>query len=254
MVALYGRIGQGKTTFLKLLGRSMLLQSGAGDGVAYFPTHVRSLFVSNRPIFFHGTLVENLCWGSTHRSVEESIKRTKRVCRAVGLGPEILAGLESKEAGWMDCLTAGQQQLICVARALMFDPELLCLQRPTITLGHAASHKVLKALRNYVDQRGLFVSLLRGKKCLRWPHTVIMTLCTPRRELAGIVDHIFVVWKEKIEDFTDRTIEELDKVLHVDFGEDSDSDQGAQLMQSSKSEASQLPACARIGSGESEAS
>ncbi len=151
-VALVGRTGAGKSTIMKLAARfydpteGQVLVDGH-DLRELDPTAYRQQlgYVPQEPFLFTGTIRENVAYGRPDATDVE----VERVCREVGL------------AGWVDAqpdgyhtalaergrsLSAGQRQLVCLARALLVDPAILLLDEATATLDLAAEAIVTRAI------------------------------------------------------------------------------------------------------------
>ncbi|MFD6893380.1 ABC transporter ATP-binding protein [Rhodococcus sp. NPDC060086] len=150
-VALVGRTGAGKSTIVKLLARFYDPTSGSVrvDGTDLreyrLPEYRGRLgVVPQEAHLFTGTVASNIAYGrpDADRSDIES------AARAVG-ALDMIAGLDGgmlypvRERG--QGLSAGQRQLIALARAELVDPDLLLLDEATATLDPATEQAVLEA-------------------------------------------------------------------------------------------------------------
>jgi ATP-binding cassette subfamily B protein len=151
-VALVGRTGAGKSTMMKLAARfydpteGRVLVDGH-DLRDLDPTAYRQQlgYVPQEPFLFSGTIRDNVAYGRSDASDAE----VDRVCREVGLTPWIDTlpdgyNTELSERG--RSLSAGQRQLVCLARALLVDPAILLLDEATATLDLAAEAVVTRAI------------------------------------------------------------------------------------------------------------
>ena len=151
-VALVGRTGAGKSTLMKLAARfhdpteGRVLVDGH-DLRDLDPTAYRQQlgYVPQEPFLFTGTIHDNVGYGrpdATDAEIDE-------VCREVGLAtwvdtlPDGYA-TELTERG--RSLSAGQRQLVCLARALLVDPAILLLDEATATLDLSAEAVVTRAI------------------------------------------------------------------------------------------------------------
>jgi putative spermidine/putrescine transport system ATP-binding protein len=129
-ITLLGPSGSGKTTTLMMLAGFEAPTSGeiflSGQPVTRIPPHRRNIGVvfQNYALFPHMTVAENVAFPlSVRRRSKEEIKR--RVERTLDLVR--LAGYGNRRPAQ---LSGGQQQRIALARALVFDPDLVLMDEP----------------------------------------------------------------------------------------------------------------------------
>jgi ATP-binding cassette subfamily B protein len=151
-VALVGRTGAGKSTMMKLAARFYDPTDGTvlidGQDVRSFdPVDYRRClgYVPQEPFLFTGTVRDNVRYGRPEATDDE----VAEVCRQVGLADWVEAqpdgyGTAIAERG--RSLSAGQRQLVCLARALLVDPAVLLLDEATATLDLAAEAVVTRAI------------------------------------------------------------------------------------------------------------
>jgi ATP-binding cassette subfamily B protein len=151
-VALVGRTGAGKSTIMKLAARfydptqGRVLVDGLDLRTLDPAAYRRQLgYVPQESFLFTGTIRDNVAYGRPDATEDE----VEQVCREVGLSlwldtlPEGSA-TEITERG--RSLSAGQRQLVCLARALLVDPAILLLDEATATLDLAAEAVVTRAM------------------------------------------------------------------------------------------------------------
>lgn len=126
--AVLGPNASGKTTLLKVMTLLYRLSQGTVlyDGRDPWSENVvayrrRVAYIHEKPVMLRGTVYDNLALGLKLRGMgdEEVEKRVRPIADLLGLN----SLLEMNVKG----LSAGQRQLVAVARAIAVDPDLLAL-------------------------------------------------------------------------------------------------------------------------------
>ena len=129
-LTMLGPSGSGKTTTLLMLAGFETMTSGtielAGQSLRNVPPHKRDIGMvfQNYALFPHMTVYENLAFPLRARKLPRS-EESGRVDRALDMVQ--LRGYERRRPGQ---LSGGQQQRVAVARALVFDPQLVLMDEP----------------------------------------------------------------------------------------------------------------------------
>jgi ABC-type Fe3+/spermidine/putrescine transport system ATPase subunit len=134
LTSLLGPSGCGKTTLLRLIAGLETASRGEiainGRSVGNVAIHKRNigLVFQNYALFPHKTVAENIGFGLKYRGVAKAemaakIKRALDVVR--------LPGMEER---YPNQLSGGQQQRIALARAVVFEPDVLLLDEPLSAL------------------------------------------------------------------------------------------------------------------------
>jgi ATP-binding cassette subfamily B protein len=151
-VALVGETGAGKSTFVKLVARFYDPTGGRVTIDGYdvrdldLPAFRRQLGVVPQEAFlFTGTLRDNIAYGRPEASDAE----VEAAARAVGAHPfvaDLPDGYLTVVSERGRSLSAGQRQLVALARARLVDPAVLLLDEATSNLDLATEAAVSRAM------------------------------------------------------------------------------------------------------------
>jgi len=161
--ALVGHTGAGKTTLTRLIGRFYDIQEGEIliDGVDVRQWDLadlrRKMAVVQQDIFlFSGTVLDNIRLGDRSISEERVIKAAQMVNAHHFI--QKLPGqyhAEIRERG--SNLSQGQKQLLAMARAIVFDPEILILDEATANIDSESEYLIQHALKIVMKNRTAIV-------------------------------------------------------------------------------------------------
>jgi len=191
LIAIVGPGGQGKSTLLKLLGGVVLGEPGQ----VYVPSSLRLLHISTDTLFFKGSLYDNLKLGINRGSPDEKdlSERMLKCCALLGLPEHLLDLAKQEDKGptlvWGEILARSEQCIIGIARALLSNPELLCIHKPLMAQPEDTAIKVMSQLRAFVDDKGVLLD--PEMRHLRRPRTCIMTAA--KAKTAEDADTVFKV-------------------------------------------------------------
>ncbi|WP_346915894.1 ABC transporter ATP-binding protein [Clostridium sp.] len=162
-VAIVGPTGAGKTTMIKLLMRFYDVNSGAilidGHNIQDFNRQdLRSIFgmVLQDTWLFNGSIKENIRYGRLNANDEEVIAAAKaaNVDHFVKTLPDGYDMVLNEEA---NNVSAGQKQLLTIARAILADPKILILDEATSSVDTRTEVLIQKAMDNLMKGRTSFV-------------------------------------------------------------------------------------------------
>jgi ATP-binding cassette subfamily B protein len=158
-VAFVGQTGAGKSTLVKLVARFYDVTSGR---VLVDGTDIRDYdlagfrrqlgVVPQEPYLFAGTLRDAIAYGRPEASDAE-VEAAARGVGAIEMIARLPGGFYHQVAERGRNLSAGQRQLIALARAYLVDPAILLLDEATAALDLAAEAEVIKATEQLAAKR-----------------------------------------------------------------------------------------------------
>jgi putative spermidine/putrescine transport system ATP-binding protein len=154
-LSLLGPSGSGKTTTLMMLAGFERPTAGhirlRGESIERLPPYRRNfgMVFQNYALFPHMTVGENLAFPLSVRGVSkgDAAQRVKRALEMVRL-----PGYESRLPGQ---LSGGQQQRVAVARALVFEPQLILMDEPLGALDKQLREEMQLELRSLHERLGI---------------------------------------------------------------------------------------------------
>ena len=162
-VALVGESGAGKSTMMDLIARFFDPLSGQilidGVDIRNFTVHShrsRIGIVQQENFLFHGTIRENITYGRPDLTLKDA-KRAARLASAHDFIEKFPDGYETIVGERGVTLSGGQRQRISIARALLYNPEILILDEATSALDTESEQLVQKALGRLLKNRTTFV-------------------------------------------------------------------------------------------------
>jgi ATP-binding cassette subfamily B protein len=162
-IAIVGPTGAGKTTLVNLLMRFYDLEGGAirldGADIAAMPRRALRAklgMVLQDTWLFGGTIRDNLRYGNPDATDDELLAAAKatyvdRFVRALPGGYDTMIDEESSN------LSAGEKQLITIARAFLADPAILILDEATSSVDTRTEVLVQRAMATLRERRTSFV-------------------------------------------------------------------------------------------------
>ena len=151
-VAIVGETGSGKTTFAKLLTRMMDPASGQIliGGVPlhlipYSSLRARVVMVPQEGFLFDTSVAGNLLYGKPDATIDQM----QRALDELGLGDwiaDLPSGLDTPVGQRGESLSAGERQLVALARAYLVDPDVIVLDEATSAVDPAADVRLQQAI------------------------------------------------------------------------------------------------------------
>ena len=163
MIAIVGPTGAGKTTMINLLMRFYDVTGGritvdGKDIRALKRQHYRSQFgmVLQDTWLFEGSIRENLRFGNLEASDAE-IEEAARTMNVHDYIMSLPQGYESIIDQESSNISAGQKQLLTIARALLAEPQILILDEATSSVDTRMERLIQEAMNQLMEGRTSFV-------------------------------------------------------------------------------------------------
>ncbi|GAB4344555.1 MAG: ABC transporter ATP-binding protein [Cyanophyceae cyanobacterium] len=158
-IAIVGATGSGKSTVVKLLLRLYEIQGGSItlDGIDIRELELRSLrrqigWVSQEVFLFHGTVAENIAYGSFDASREQVIEAAK-LAEAHNFISQLPQGYDTLVGERGQKLSGGQRQRLAIARAILKDPPILILDEATSAVDNETEAAIQRSLDRITAHR-----------------------------------------------------------------------------------------------------
>jgi ATP-binding cassette subfamily B protein len=158
-IALVGESGGGKSTMAKLLGRFYDPDDGAVrvDGIDLRELELRSYrrqlgVVLQGPFLFSGTIADNIRFARPE-ATDEEVRRTAAAIGVDRVAARFEEGLDHPVREGGAGLSAGERQLISIARALLADPRILILDEATSNIDRPTEILIERALDTLLHGR-----------------------------------------------------------------------------------------------------
>jgi ATP-binding cassette, subfamily B, bacterial len=158
-IAIVGATGSGKSTVVKLLLRLYEIQSGriTLDGIDLRDLKLQDLrraigLVSQDVYLFHGTVAENIAYGSFDATAAEIIEAAK-IAEAHEFIMQLPQAYETIVGERGQKLSGGQRQRIAIARAVLKNPPILILDEATSAVDNETEAAIQRSLERITIER-----------------------------------------------------------------------------------------------------
>jgi ATP-binding cassette subfamily B protein len=174
-----GSTGSGKSTLVKLLLRFHDPQGGSLqlDGIDLQELDLTDLraaigLVSQEPFLFHGSVAENIAYGSFD-ATPAAIARAAALAEAAGFIEALPRGYDTLVGERGIRLSGGQRQRIALARAILKDPPVLVLDEATASVDNETEAAIQRSLDLITADRTTLV-IAHRLSTVRHAHRIVV--------------------------------------------------------------------------------
>jgi ATP-binding cassette subfamily B protein len=176
-IGIVGATGSGKSTLVKLLLRFYEVQGGQilVDGIDIRELQLGELrrcigWVSQDVFLFHGTVAENIAYGSFDASQSEIIHAAK-LAQAHEFILQLPQGYDTIVGERGQKLSGGQRQRIAIVRAILKDPPILILDEATSAVDNETEAAIQKSLA-MITQNRTTIAIAHRLSTIRHSHCI----------------------------------------------------------------------------------
>jgi ATP-binding cassette subfamily B protein len=176
-IAIVGSTGSGKSSLVKLLLRLYEVQGGTItlDGIELQQIRLKDLrrsigLVSQDVFLFHGTVLENIAYGTFDATLTEVIAAAE-IAEAHDFISKLPQGYDTIVGERGQKLSGGQQQRIAIARAILKNPPVLILDEATSAVDNETEAAIQRSLEKITANRTTIaiahrLSTVRNADCI----------------------------------------------------------------------------------------
>lgn len=176
-IAIVGATGSGKSTLVKLLLRLYEVQDGTItlDGINLRQLQLADLrqaigLVSQDVFLFHGTVRENITYGSFDVTLSE-VEAAAEIAEAHEFICQLPQGYDTIIGERGQKLSGGQQQRLAIARAILKNPPVLILDEATSAVDNETEAAIQRSLEKITQNRTTIaiahrLSTVRNADCI----------------------------------------------------------------------------------------
>jgi ATP-binding cassette subfamily B protein len=179
-IGIVGSTGSGKSTLVKLVLRLYEIQAGTIrlDGIPINELRLDDLrraigLVSQEVFLFHGTVAENIAYGS-FEAPRAAIERAAQLAEAAVFIEGLPQGYDTVVGERGQRLSGGQRQRIALARAILKNPPVLILDEATAAVDNETEAAIQRSLDLITAERTTLVIAHRLSTVRHADHIMVM--------------------------------------------------------------------------------
>jgi phosphate transport system ATP-binding protein len=167
ITALIGPSGCGKSTLVRCLNRmNDLIPTASVDGKVLYhgqdmygpnvdPIEVRKRIgmVFQKPNPFPKSIFDNVAFGPRVLGLDNVEERVERALRGAALWDEVKDRMDTNAYG----MSGGQQQRLCIARAIAVDPDVILMDEPCSALDPISTGKIEDLMLELKDEFSIVI-------------------------------------------------------------------------------------------------
>ena len=179
---LIGKVGSGKSSLMKTMyaevpideGEAIVLDYSVSDikrkHIPFLRRQIGIVFQDFR-LLTERTVYDNLDF------VLRAIGWRKKAQRQARIGELLtLVGMESRADAWPHQLSGGEQQRICIARALAGNPKIILADEPTANLDSENANFIMSLLRHEAERGATVITVTHNNQLLQQFPGIVYTL------------------------------------------------------------------------------
>ncbi|AFY61325.1 ABC transporter ATP-binding protein [Synechococcus sp. PCC 6312] len=176
-IGVVGATGSGKSTLVKLLLRLYEIHGGQIllDGIEIHEYNLRDLrasigLVSQDVFLFHGTVAENISYG-TFDATPAEITQAAKIAEAHEFIQQLPQGYDTVVGERGQKLSGGQRQRLAIARAILKDPPILVLDEATSAVDNETEAAIQRSLA-HITQNRTTIAVAHRLSTIRQAHCI----------------------------------------------------------------------------------
>ena len=199
-VGIVGATGSGKSTLVKLLLRLYSINEGSIelDGISIKSYNLSDLrrsisLVSQETYLFHGSIEENISYGSKNAS-KRNIEKAAEIAEATEFINHLPQGYKTIVGERGQRLSGGQRQRIAIARAILKDAPVLILDEATASVDNETEAAIQRSLDKVTANRTTIVIAHRLSTVRNADQIIVLD----KGSIAEVGNHESLILNQKI--------------------------------------------------------